>query len=288
MWTVFGVLVLAVALAIMFQIVVTVAIILKHYTAGVSPRDLSAKMQETLTIPRVTLLFLALGQLGFAGSAWIYLSQNKQPWRDRIAWRPPRPGFSVYPIAIFATAIPTGLGLYLGQILEGILPHDPSFVAFFENLTVPISIPFVILIGLLPGFFEEIVFRGIAQQRFVQRWGVFAGILVTSITFAVAHLMPLNMVVVFPIGAWLCYIAWKANSIWPTIACHIAINSGVNLYRVVVKFAELPDWAQKATIITTLVIGAICFCRCLQSSYWANSDDETVAKGKLDDLGSET
>ncbi len=54
-------------------------------------------------------------------------------------------------------------------------------------------------------------------------------------------------------------LAWKCGSIWPSILCHLFINSGLNLWRVAVQFLEIPE--QTRTICEGVVLGisVVCF-----------------------------
>lgn len=168
--------------------------------------------------------------------------------------------------AALDTTVPTAIGLNSAQWLVEILPADPSFGMLFKNFAIPSAVAFVTLIGVLPGFCEEIMFRGYMQQRSVLRWGSVTGVVVTSIVFALVHVMPLNSIAVFPIGLWFGYIAWRSKSILPKVFCHLCVNSGVNLRRMILKFNEVPEFAQQLTPNIAILIGLVCYAVCLSPS----------------------
>jgi membrane protease YdiL (CAAX protease family) len=73
------------------------------------------------------------------------------------------------------------------------------------------------------------------------------------------HIMPLAVIFAILLGVWFGVIAWRTNSIGPTIACHAFVNGGLNAWRMVVKFGEIPETYQRVVEIGFLVVGAICF-----------------------------
>jgi membrane protease YdiL (CAAX protease family) len=267
-WTVFAAVVFALVLSIGFQSLLSLGMVGFYLSNGLEPTELGKRIVEDFATPTLFLLTICLGQLGFGVAGYFCVWKSPVPWRKRIAWAMPLPSNSVYVLAALGTIVPTAIGLKSAEWLADFLPADPSFAAMFENLTIPSAAAFVVLIGVLPGFCEEIVFRGYMQTRLVRRWGAVTGVMVTSVVFALVHIMPLNIIAVLPIGLWFGYIAWRSKSIWPTILCHLCVNSGVNLWRMILKFNEVPEPVQLWVPNFAIVIGLVCFAMCLRPPYW--------------------
>lgn len=88
------------------------------------------------------------------------------------------------------------------------------------------SAPFLVmfvLMAVLPGVSEELLFRGVLQRAI--RTAPIA-IAVSAVVFACAHLDPPHVVGVLPMGFYLAWVAHRTDSTWPTIGAHIA-NNGV-------------------------------------------------------------
>lgn len=83
----------------------------------------------------------------------------------------------------------------------------------------------ILLVALLPGVAEELLFRGYLQTRLVERWPPLLAIGVSAIIFSAAHLDPLHALGVLPLGLWLGAVAWCAGSVWPAVLCHAANNT---------------------------------------------------------------
>src|SRR5262249_6394423 len=82
-----------------------------------------------------------------------------------------------------------------------------------------------LLMSALPGLCEETLFRGYTQRGLLRRWPPVVAIGVTSIFFALAHFDVQHYLTVLPLGAWLGFVAWKTESVWPTVLAHF-VNNG--------------------------------------------------------------
>ena len=136
------------------------------------------------------------------------------------------------------------------------------------------AVPFILLIGLLPGIAEEILFRGYVQRRFVDRWGPAAGIAVTSIIFGLFHVTPHGIALATIIGVWLGVLAYRTGSIVPGILCHAAINSGWNVWQVGKKLWGLPETPSTATSVIGITLMVLFFAL----SIWALATQIRPAK----------
>ncbi len=78
------------------------------------------------------------------------------------------------------------------------------------------------LIALVPGFAEEMFFRGLVQRCLGN--GLLA-ILVSGVSFACFHMDPHHVAGVLPVGLYLAWVAARADSTWPTIVAHTINNT---------------------------------------------------------------
>jgi membrane protease YdiL (CAAX protease family) len=117
----------------------------------------------------------------------------------------------------------------------------------------------VLFIAIVPGIVEEVFYRGYIQRRLLQRWKPAWAIGVTAIIFALMHVTPLAIVSLFPLSIWLGVVAWRSNSVYPTMLCHAFINGSVNVWRLFVKFTGISESVQAVVVGTTLLLSVICF-----------------------------
>ncbi len=129
-----------------------------------------------------------------------------------------------------------------GMVILGALVALPMVAAFFLLLRLnwkPIqnikcllnetlmpmiresSICELALISLLAGFGEELLFRYCIQNLLVERWGILAGVLISSILFGFGHFVT-RLYVVFAtiVGIFLGWLLIITGSIWAPITTH--------------------------------------------------------------------
>jgi membrane protease YdiL (CAAX protease family) len=83
----------------------------------------------------------------------------------------------------------------------------------------------VLLIGVGPGVGEELFCRGLLGRGLVGRYGLVAGVLVTSVLFGLLHVDPPHAVAAACIGVVLHLIYLLSRSLWLPILLHTANNS---------------------------------------------------------------
>ncbi len=267
-WTVFTVILLGLILAIGFQAIVGIVLAFVEMAAGTTPAEIGDVIASRFAEPLWFMVMLVLGQAAFAIACLVPAALSPVPFRERIGWRAAQPAWHVYPVAVLSSLLPLALGLWTANALQSVLPGDESLGKLFDSFTIATAIPFVILIGLLPGLIEEVFYRGYVQQRLVQRWGAWSGVIVSSLLFALVHLTPLAIVAVVPLGLWFGYISYRSQSILPTIFCHAFVNSGLNAWRMVIIFGEISETVQWYVHAAAVIVGTACCLVCLLPSFW--------------------
>jgi membrane protease YdiL (CAAX protease family) len=82
----------------------------------------------------------------------------------------------------------------------------------------------VTVIALIPALAEEFAFRGVIQRSFEKGMGPVRAIVVTGIIFGAFHLNPFSIVPLVTLGIYLGFLAWRADSIWMSVAAHFFNN----------------------------------------------------------------
>ena len=84
--------------------------------------------------------------------------------------------------------------------------------------------------SLVAGICEEIGYRGYMQAPLEQKYGPVAGISITSLVFAVAHIHQawasgmVGMIVIFVISFMIGYLAYSTKSLLPGIIAHVSFD----------------------------------------------------------------
>jgi membrane protease YdiL (CAAX protease family) len=82
----------------------------------------------------------------------------------------------------------------------------------------------LVALALIPGFCEEILFRGYAQRQFERASGPVGGILLSGLLFGLYHLRPSQVLPLAVLGLYLAYLTWRTGSLWPAILVHVLHN----------------------------------------------------------------
>ena len=103
------------------------------------------------------------------------------------------------------------------QLLESFAIHSVSdFVIIVLSAVV------------FAGIFEEMLFRGFVQKTFEKEFSITQAILVTSFIFGMIHMNPWWLIQISFFGIFLGILAWKSDSIIPSMIVHF-INNGLSI-----------------------------------------------------------
>jgi membrane protease YdiL (CAAX protease family) len=103
------------------------------------------------------------------------------------------------------------------RILSNSFLKDTSFLSLVSN---------IIMIGVIPAFGEELLFRGIMQKMF-KNWfkNVHWAVIVTSIAFSTFHMQFLGFLPRFLLGMLLGYLFVWTRNLWVPIIVHFINNT---------------------------------------------------------------
>ena len=86
----------------------------------------------------------------------------------------------------------------------------------------------LLTVAIGPGVVEEFWFRGFLGRGLCARYGLVAGVLLTSVLFALAHMAPALLLVYVLMGAYLHFVYLTTRSIWPGVLLHL-LNNGISI-----------------------------------------------------------
>ena len=118
----------------------------------------------------------------------------------------------------------------LGQLINSIFPFPPQYLEQLGKL-FQLNMPLwqqILVIAVLPGICEEIMFRGFLI-RFYENYGNKVAIIVSAILFAAFHLDPFRFLPVLILGLLLGWLTLRSGSIFNSMLSH-ALNNGFALF----------------------------------------------------------
>lgn len=103
----------------------------------------------------------------------------------------------------------------------------------------------LLVIAVAPAIGEEVVFRGVIGRGLTARWGLAAGVLMTSVLFAIVHGDVVHAVGVVPLGIMMHVSYLATRSFWAPVLFHFANNA---LATTGLKVAALAGAAEQAAV----------------------------------------
>ncbi len=141
------------------------------------------------------------------------------------------------------------LSLFVTELSDNLKLIESMMRAHAER-----SLPaLLVLVAVLPGLVEELMFRGYLQTRLAERLSPVWAILISALLFSAAHLDVIHMIGVLPLGLWLGAVAWRAGSIWPAAFCH-TINNTLAVVALKYQPAEQVGVTMDSTTISVLIL----------------------------------
>ncbi len=146
--------------------------------------------------------------------------------------------------------IPEGLQLGgMDMISEG-LRDGPIVSRLLMMLAVSVAAP----------LFEELVFRGTLWGLLERALPAPVVLIITSVIFAVYHVDPIHVILVFPVGLLIGWVRMTSGSIYPAILLHFVNNTlAIVLVLTLSDDASIPWYLAfiAATITVTVAIAAV-------------------------------
>jgi len=144
---------------------------------------------------------------------------SKTPFRERLGLIRGTAPWWQYPVLILGTL---GTGALAGwMFLSHISPGEDQLV-LAKAFTRTTGIDGIVhtFYGIVPGFAEELIFRGFVLVGLLKRWKPVYAIAVVSVLFSLIHPDPYFMLAALLPGVWFGIMVWRAQSIWPAVICH--------------------------------------------------------------------
>lgn len=169
-------------------------------------------------------LSFLIPQLCLFGAALYYFLRTKEPVRVLA-----KNGKWYY--YLIAIALQLGLMFSVSELNELFIKGLRAIGYHGSGVLVPSLegwnlLPAILVIAVLPAFFEEVLFRGILSRNMhASGWGVVPTVFIAGALFSVYHGNPEQTLYQFVSGVCLTFVAVRAGSMLPTIIAHFMNNA---------------------------------------------------------------
>lgn len=140
------------------------------------------------------------------------------------------------PVFVLAAAL-VGVSAWYLTLVVVVLIQPPGDAKGLQKIVeqTPLA-PTWLAIALLPALAEEVVFRGVFTRALATRFVPWVSVVLSSLAFALFHLLPAQMISTFLFGLALGYITLRARSCVPAMVAHLINNTLV----ILIAREELP------------------------------------------------
>ena len=176
-----------------------------------------------------TSSLLIFGEILFIVPTIVYLNRKNYNLREVFRFKliDPKIIYLSFPLGISITILSDEIDRIVGTFIE--IPAEwQELLAKTLIAESPLEW-FNLFLGavVLAGTIEEMLFRGMLQKAFERKFELHQAIFLTAFVFAIIHL-PFQLIQIMILGTVLGFIAWRSNSIIPTIILH-CLNNGFAL-----------------------------------------------------------
>ena len=196
--------------------------------AGAPRGDTQAWMEEHSGSLVGVLVLVLPQQLSFLAAAWFVVRRAPEGAAARLGLA--RGRASAMRTGAIALALAGTIGVqWAASLFVDAAFGQPSeqMRAMWRMLSTPTgasALAIGLLISVVPGVCEEVVFRGLLLRGLVRHRSALVSIAIAGSLFALAHGELQYAAAVLPLGLWLSFLAWRTGSIRLSIACHAANN----------------------------------------------------------------
>ncbi len=176
---------------------------------------------KTGQLDRDVQLFFFFGESLFLILPWLYA--RKRGYDTARLFR-----FKVAPRAAFFYAVLLGIGLIiLTDELERLITMFIPLPQALQDLLQPLLVNspwewFAVITGsvVFAAISEEALFRGFMQVTLEARGDVTRAVILASVSWTIIHMNPYWAIQIFVMGVFLGWLAWRLDSIWPSVLIH--------------------------------------------------------------------
>jgi membrane protease YdiL (CAAX protease family) len=179
------------------------------------------------TLPMSLKVAAMITQLILIIPAWVFISRRKLSVVTYLRLRPVPMKLAFYALLIgFGVAV---VGDEISRLVNYIIPFPEEMAYGIQRMMQMNSMLDFLTMGLtvavIAPVVEEMLFRGFFQRFFEAKRGVTSGVMMASALFAVYHFNIYWLIPILLMATVMGAMAWRAESVIPTIVVHLTNNS---------------------------------------------------------------
>jgi membrane protease YdiL (CAAX protease family) len=164
-------------------------------------------------------------------------------------------GFTVLGLAALGVGATLGCGILAAALQQSLAPMNPVWTELMSRSLVPLSGFWgLVLLAVLPGICEELLFRGAVLALLRKGMGAPWAVVLQAALFALAHLYGFRFLPTFAVGLATGWLVWRTGSLIPAMLLHI-LHNGIAARLGEHLTLDLTQGATQAWLALAVVIG---------------------------------
>ena len=180
---------------------------------------------------------------------------------------------------ILLLSLPLGLSLgvltdEIDRIVQIFLPTPEIFLQYLDSLKADSSLDWILLIFgavVIASVSEEILFRGFLQVSLERKGDMTRAVILSSVTWTIIHVNPYWAIQIFITGVIIGFLAWRTNSVFPSMIVH-GTNNFLSLLFINYDLENTMDWYflgdHVSPVVVVASLGILILCIRRISAYY--------------------
>lgn len=186
---------------------------------------------------------------------------------------------NVPPGEVLLLSIPLGISLSvltdeIDRIIQIFLPAPEIFLQYLDSLKAETPVDWILLIFgvvIIASVSEEILFRGFLQVSLERKGDITRAVILSSVSWTIIHVNPYWAIQIFITGVIIGFLAWRTNSVFPSMILH-ATNNFISLLFINYHLEESMDWyflgGHVSPVVIVIALGTLIICVRRISDYY--------------------
>ncbi len=208
--------------------------------------------------PLILKILITVGEIGLFIIPFLYLKIKQYPLKTLFRW-------NTVPSEILVVSIPLGFAISIigdefDRLVSMLIPAPEMLSEITESLKIHSSSELIFMVlgaVIIAALVEESLIRGLLQISMEKYQNVTRAVIYSSLAWTAIHGIIYWALQIFLLGVILGYLAWRSNSIIPSVICH-AINNTLALvfYNVAIS-RYLPVYEWKGHVSPLFLVPAV-------------------------------
>ncbi|MBE5924652.1 MAG: CPBP family intramembrane metalloprotease [Lachnospiraceae bacterium] len=183
-------------------------------------------IQSMVSAGNQTLVSLLITQGYLLFSAFVFIFVTHTSFTKDLRIRKYK--ISTFFLSLLVLLCASPMATVLNLLSQFFVKNETSAAIFEVTRNVPFWLA-IVIIGCLPGFCEELIYRGIMRTGYRKK-SILVGIIVSSLSFGLMHLNFNQMLYAVYLGAVFAFVAEATDSLLSTMLLHMIFNSVSTVY----------------------------------------------------------